>query len=67
MYLQSSIREAYSMNKAQLWADLKDRIAYPPLSKWTRDELVVAWLERYGVKELLPSAMGWGPAYERKS
>ena len=46
------------MSKAALWADLKDRIIYPPFSQWTKFALVSAWLERWGVKELDTYAMG---------
>jgi hypothetical protein len=52
VYLTSSIKEATSMNKAQLTEALRPYTVYPPLSKFTKDELVSAWLERYGVKEL---------------
>lgn len=52
MYLQSSIREAYSMSKRGLWEALKDQIIYPPFSQWSKAELIAAWLERYGVKEI---------------
>ncbi len=52
MYLTSSVREATSMNRAQLESALAPYIVYPPLRKFSKDELVSAWLERWGVKEL---------------
>lgn len=59
MYLQSSIREANSMNKAQLVQALVDYRAgignpykYGTPGWMTVAELRAAWLEVYGVKEL---------------
>ncbi len=55
MYTTPSIREAYSMNRAALIADIKrsgNTIVYPPLAKFSKEELIGAWLERYGIKEL---------------
>ena len=50
-YLQSSVHEATSMNKAQLAADLKPYVLYG-LKGASKDQLVSLWLERFGVKEL---------------
>lgn len=52
MYLQSSIAEAVSMNRTQLESALRPYVLYPPLHKFSRDELVSTWLSRFGVKDL---------------
>ena len=51
MYLTSSIREAMSMSKAQLVAELKPYILYG-LQGASKDQLVSMWLTRFGTKEL---------------
>ena len=49
MYLTSSIREAMSMSKAQLVAELKPYILFG-LQGASKDQLVSMWLERFGTK-----------------
>ena len=62
MYLTSSVREAYSMSVKGLKQALQDSPAYKGIGEtfkgWTKDELVGAWLEEYGVRELDTYALG---------
>ena len=51
MYLMSSIREAMSMNKAQLVAELKPYVLYG-LQGASKDDLISMWLTRFGTREL---------------
>src|SRR3990167_11268925 len=53
MYLTSSIREATSMSKAQLVAELKPYILFG-LQGASKDQLVSMWLERFGTREPEP-------------
>ena len=51
MYLTSSIREAMSMSKAQLVAELKPYILFG-LQGASKDDLISMWLTRFGTREL---------------